>query len=191
MKREVNNSRQCIECGVPVPRRVKRCPLCHTKNLKTRARYERTPEHKEKMSGVLKGKTHSWDSGSKKPEVAEKIRQSWTPEKREAARARGLVFATDIAWRDLIARSVTGELNPNYQAKGKDTPYAPGWGRLHKRLIRERDGNCCTSCGKSGRLDIHHKDFSKDNHHPDNLVSLCRSCHKTAHYNTNHQDLET
>jgi 5-methylcytosine-specific restriction endonuclease McrA len=31
------------------------------------------------------------------------------------------------------------------------------------------------------RLDIHHIDETKDNHHPDNLRALCRQCHKRVH----------
>jgi hypothetical protein len=147
--------------------------------------YERTPEHRAKMSAALKGKPHSYRSASTRPEVAAKIAAAWTPEKREEARQRGLRLATDRAWRDLIAQSVTGALNPNYQGKDQATPYAPGWGRLHKRLIRERAGNRCESCGAAPppTLDIHHKDRTKTNHHPDNLIAVCRRCHKAVHPN--------
>lgn len=167
----------CPDCGQPKSRTALKCIAC---NPPTRAR---TAETRAKMSAAQKGRRHSWRSASTRPEVAEKIRQGWTPEKREAARQRGLRFAADQAWRDLIARSVSGTLNPNYQGKDNATPYAPGWGRLHKRLIRERAGNQCESCGKQGPLDIHHIDHSKTNHHPDNLAALCRRCHKRVHPN--------
>jgi 5-methylcytosine-specific restriction endonuclease McrA len=145
--------------------------------------YERTPEHRAKMSAALTGKPHSYRSASTRPEVARRIAAAWTPEKREAARQRGLAMAADRAWRDLIARSVTGALNPNHQGKGNTTGYGPGWGRRHKALIRERAGHQCESCGATGRLDIHHRDRTKTNHHPDNLVVLCRRCHKRDHPN--------
>jgi len=174
----------CIDCGAPVNRRVKRCPECHQKFLRNKPTYERTPEHRAKMSERLKGVQHNWRTGkppSCQPEVADKIREWWTPERREEWRENAKERAMNQAWRDLIARAVSGELNPNYQGKDKATPYAPGFGRLHRRLIRERAGNRCEICGKEGRLDIHHKDFSKDNHHPDNLMAVCRACHKSLH----------
>lgn len=145
--------------------------------------YVRTAEHRERMSQTLAGRTRSTPSASTRPEVAEQIRQWWTPERREEARQRGLAQAADRAWRDMIARSLMGELNPNYQGKDHATPYGPGWGRRHKDLIRERAGYRCEMCGMrpDRTLDVHHKDHTKDNHHPDNLIALCRSCHKKVH----------
>jgi len=131
------------------------------------------------MSAALVGKKkpEGFRPASCRPEIAAKIRRSWTKEKREAARQRGLENAKDQAWRDLIAYSVAGELNPNYKGKGKASPYTPGFDRAHRRLIKERDGFRCTRCGSTKNLDIHHIDGSKDNHHPDNLTTVCRKCH--------------
>lgn len=173
---------ECIGCGVPVGRRVKRCPVCHSAFLKTRPARVWTDASRQKIREFQTGRRRNYRSASTRPEVAEKIRQSWSPEKREAARQRGLLMAADRAWRDMIARSVTGSLNPRYQAKDQATPYAPGWGRLHKRLIRERAGYRCERCGQEAkRLHIHHKDWSKDNHHPENLQALCVRCHFAVH----------
>ena len=166
----------CPECGQPKGATAKTCRRCAQP-------YERTDQHRESMSRALRGKRHSYRSASTRPEVAEKIRQAWTQEKREAARERGLRLAEDQAWRDLIARSVTGELNPRYRGQDAASGYAPGWGRRHKELIRERAGHRCEHCGRQPErtLDIHHKDWTKTNHHPSNLEALCRSCHKVAH----------
>ena len=145
--------------------------------------YVRTDEHRELMRGVVMGRVHDYPSASTRPEVARAIRDAWTPEKREEARIRGLLHASDRSWRDLIARSLMGDLNPNYQGKHNATPYGPGWGRRHRELIRERAGYQCEECGKrpSATLDVHHVDHSKDNHDPGNLVALCRACHKRVH----------
>ena len=150
---------------------------------KCKPSYDRSEEHRTRMSAALVGRTHDYPSASTRPDVAEKIRQGWTPEKREAARVRGLAFAADRKWRDLIAASVMGELNPNHQGKSNATPYGPGWGRKHKDLIRERAGYRCERYGSKPQrtLDVHHIDKSKDNHHPDNLQALCRPCHKAIH----------
>ena len=180
MPREWNTSRQCTDCGAEVPRKVKRCPPCNHAFLERRPTYERTAEHRETMSAALQGKRHNYRSASTRPEVAEKIRQAWTDEKRQAAQNRGLAFAADQAWRDLIAWAVSRAVNPEQQ---RIRPYTPGFGRLHRQLIRDRAAGQCELCGRATRLDIHHKDWSKDNHHPDNLAALCRKCHKSVHPN--------
>jgi len=51
-----------------------------------------------------------------------------------------------------------------------------------RELIRERDGYKCKLCGMPEaedirRLDVHHIDYNKRNDDPNNLISLCRSCH--------------
>lgn len=163
----------CPKCGLPKSRTAEYCRSCNPIGT-----YARTDETRAKMSAAQTGKRRSYRSASTRPEVAARIAAAWTPEMRAAARSRGLVMAADRAWRDLIAESVAGSRNPNHQGKGRTTGYAPGWGPLHRRLIRERAGNQCEMCGKSGPLDIHHKDRTKTNHHPDNLQALCRRCHK-------------
>lgn len=58
------------------------------------------------------------------------------------------------------------------------------------RSIKQRDGNRCTSCKESKpRLHIHHIDYSGNpgvfhftsNNRPDNLITLCGSCHQKRH----------
>jgi len=51
-----------------------------------------------------------------------------------------------------------------------------------RELIRERDGNKCQLCGMSEadnirKLDVHHIDYDKSHDDPNNLISLCKSCH--------------
>jgi hypothetical protein len=42
----------------------------------------------------------------------------------------------------------------------------------------------CMKCGKVGRLDSHHTDYSK----PEEVYWLCRSCHMTAHHRADFLD---
>src|SRR3990167_5197437 len=107
--------------------------------------YQRTPEHRKKMSAILKGKPHGYRSASTRPEVAAKIQAWWTPERREARRLQSLAVNPDSRYHGL---SATGA----------------------KRLCVM--AGSCQSCGKTGRLDIHHKDLNKRNQEPDNLIVL-------------------
>ena len=55
-----------------------------------------------------------------------------------------------------------------------------------KRLeILERDGNKCVKCGETKRLHVHHLSYTKGRdawEYPnDNLVTLCRGCHRAEH----------
>ena len=53
---------------------------------------------------------------------------------------------------------------------------------LRRRLLNER-GWRCESCGRAGRLELHHvitvEDGGDDS--PDNLKVLCRPCHFATH----------
>ncbi len=62
------------------------------------------------------------------------------------------------------------------------------WKRL-RRLILDRDGWRCQSCGKAGRLEVDHilaLHFGGDFWDMGNLQALCRNCHfaKTARENS-------
>jgi len=55
-----------------------------------------------------------------------------------------------------------------------------------KRSIRERDNYTCRICGKQQTeitFAVHHKDYDKKNCNPDNLITLCRSCHSKTNQN--------
>lgn len=106
------------------------------------------------MSEALQGKPHSYDSASKSPEVAARIAEWWTPERREERRQLML------------------ERNPSARYHGLS---ARGAAR-----IREAVG-CCQKCGATERLHIHHKDRNKRNQSPGNLIVLCKPCHAAEH----------
>jgi len=130
------------------------------------------------MSESMTGKERPYARGVKRPEVGKKIAAAWTPEMREAARQRGLAFASSAEWRAKVGSP--GEANPNYQ--GKDaSEYGPGFSRgMKKRLIAAR-GGVCEVCGTGEPLDVHHRDFAKTDHSEANLAVVCRACHKTLH----------
>lgn len=158
--------------------KAKMCQDCRNKQP-----YERTPEHKARMSEALTGVPKPSLRGRKRPDVGRKIAAAWTDEMKEAAKSRGLANAERREWLVKIAVALSGEANPNYQGKGQESPYAPGWGRTYRAKIRARAGGICEKCGKAKKkLEPHHKDFLKVDHSPENLIVVCRSCHKLMHY---------
>lgn len=131
------------------------------------------------MSQSMTGLERAYARGVARPDVAKKIAAAWTPEMREAARVRGLAAANDPEWRARVG--LPGEANPNFHGKAA-SEYGPGFSRGMKvRLIVAR-GSACEVCGKSGRLDVHHRDFGKTDHSEGNLLVVCRACHKTLHF---------
>ena len=110
---------------------------------------------------------------------------------REKAVERGNAMADDPEWRLRIAVSVSGDRNPRWCGGASVTPYAPGFSRKLKRQIRERDGYVCQLCGitedELGRtLTVHHSDYDKSNHDPENLFAVCLACNSRANSNRDH-----
>jgi hypothetical protein len=52
---------------------------------------------------------------------------------------------------------------------------------LRKRAERFR-GRACEMCGATESLAVHHKDFDPANNSPENLTTLCGSCHTKWHW---------
>jgi 5-methylcytosine-specific restriction endonuclease McrA len=84
-----------------------------------------------------------------------------------------------------ISDAHKGENNPNYKdgnslKEFKDTHdmEPEEWKNLAQE-IRKRDNFICQYCGKKDATDVHHiipRRIKIDNS-PDNLITLCRSCH--------------
>lgn len=192
------NHKPCPSCGGEMHRQSKLCRKCFLKSdewkrklsatRKGKPSYERTPEHKHKMSNVLKGKPRPWLKGKKRPDVAAKISAAWTDEMREAARERGRKNAQNREWLLKIARSVSGANNPMWQGGIANSSYAPGFSRSLKAKIRKRDNYTCQLCGTTEEklgyaLSIHHSDYDKKNHDESNLFSLCKPCNSLVNTN--------
>lgn len=75
-----------------------------------------------------------------------------------------------------------GENNPNWIGGASFEPYGIEFNNKLRKQIRKRDNFICRECGYTekqiGRkLDIHHINYNKLDNRPENLISLCRSCH--------------
>lgn len=163
------NQRPCPQCGNPMHRQSRLCMPCSradpawrqkvSEQRKGRPSYERTPEHRAHLSGVLTGrkKPDGWRSASTRPEIAAKIQAWWTPERREAKRQEELAKNPEARYHGLSAKEAARRV----AAVGT-----------------------CQNCGHDGsgsRLDIHHKDRNKRNQSPENLIVLCHRCHMREH----------
>lgn len=75
-----------------------------------------------------------------------------------------------------------GENHPGWLGGKSFEPYGLEFNDDLKEVIRNRDRRKCSICGKTEleegkRLQVHHIDYDKKNNNPDNLITLCSSCH--------------
>jgi 5-methylcytosine-specific restriction endonuclease McrA len=66
----------------------------------------------------------------------------------------------------------------------------PRWKRLRLNII-DRDGHQCRICGQRTELQVHHRQYHKDQatgewskpweYHPLFLITVCNSCHQNGH----------
>jgi 5-methylcytosine-specific restriction endonuclease McrA len=111
------------------------------------------------MSEALTGMKRplGYRSASTRPDVAAKIQEWWTPERREAKRLEMLKRNPQARYHGLSAKAAA-------------------------RIVKSV-GHCqrCAHDGSDSRLGIHHKDRNKQNQKPSNLEVLCHRCHMQEH----------
>ncbi len=87
-----------------------------------------------------------------------------------------------------FGKTLVGQLKQEQLWNNEANQYGPNWPKLSS-LIRERDHHRCTNCGRAeveGTFHVHHKlpfkSFGSAElaNHPENLVTLCPSCHSAA-----------
>lgn len=85
-------------------------------------------------------------------------------------------------------RIPSGENHPHWLGGISFEPYGLEFNKQLKEFIRKRDNYRCQECGFTQeqlkkKLDVHHIDFCKTNNNPNNLISLCKSCHIQTNFN--------
>ena len=107
----------------------------------------------------------------------------WKGKKRDQETNKKISNTVLVLWTNPKYREKhEGENHPLWSNGASFLPYTQDWTEDLKDSIRKRDGYQCRVCSLSqedqGRkLDVHHIDYDKSNCDPNNLVSLCDSCH--------------
>ncbi len=92
--------------------------------------------------------------------------------------------------RKIASEQKRGVKNPNWNNGSSFEPYSVEFTKALKQRIRERDKYICQECGFNEgllkkNLHIHHIDYNKKNNYPNNLISLCNSCHMQTNFKRN------
>jgi len=88
--------------------------------------------------------------------------------------------------KEKIAEAQKGIKNNNWNNGSSFEPYSPEFNKELKQSIKDRDFHICQTqnCMNTENSHIHHIDYDKKNNKPENLVTLCGSCHsKTSNHN--------
>lgn len=176
---------------------IKKMSLSHkgittwNKNL-TKETDERVKKNGEKLSNYLKENDNYWLGKKLSEEHKRKI----------GLGNKGKVISKES--REKISKSNRGrklseetrkkmsESSPRRLKERLPKSYGYEFNNILKEQIRKRDNYRCQECfrhkdelftkNKNGKIvpqkvHIHHIDYNKENNHPNNLISLCKSCH--------------
>lgn len=133
--------------------------LCKEINSKRLKGISFTKEHRDKIGNAHRGKKHS------------------EYQRRKNSESKLGLFV--------------GENNPNWRGGIARKPYSFNFVSELRELIRKRDNYQCKVCGKKEinlieyhrKLPVHHIDYDKTNDNPNNLITLCHSCHSKTGFN--------
>lgn len=139
-----------------------------------------TLESKLKMSKSHIGKKHSKKTVEKMKGNKNCLGRKLSEETKEKIR--------------LSRKKYVGKNHPRW-IEDRDTFVRPDdWTDTLRESIRQRDNYICQECGihqdeligRFKKLDVHHIDYDKQNCNPNNLITLCRSCHSKTNTNRNY-----
>ena len=98
-------------------------------------------------------------------------------------------------WIDGTYDCMVGENHYNWKGGISLEPYGEEWTDELKEQIRQRDSRKCQLCGMTEEihkseyrwsLSVHHINYIKTDHRPENLTALCIRCHTKTNHNREH-----
>lgn len=143
------------------------------------------------LKGFQKGKNNpgvingAWNKGKKTPkEVIKKLSESHKgyimPEEQKKKISRALKGKSKPKG---FIQKVSGKNHHNWKGGKSFKSYSVDWTETLRKSIRQRDKYTCQVCNKEPSIQVHHIDYNKKNNNPDNLITLCRSCHMKTNFN--------
>lgn len=150
--------------GIVVSEETKKKMRESSNHIKTWLGHKFSEETKKKMSLSAKGKIGYWLG---------KRRGSWSEETK---------LKMSLAAKGKIHSWQLGEKNHFWQGGKSFELYPIDWTDKLKITIRERDKYTCQICIEYGSA-VHHIDYNKNNCNPENLITLCHSCHCKTNFN--------
>jgi hypothetical protein len=136
--------------------------------------YKKSKEQREKISNSCKGKKRSNDFGLKMKKIRESINNT------------GKHWKLSDETKNKIGSSHSGSKCNFWKGGISSEVYTIDWTRSLKIAIRERDKYTCKICGNKQNdiaFAVHHIDYNKKNCNPNNLITLCNSCHSKTNGN--------
>ena len=201
----------CVDCGKEISSTATRCKSCVAKKRwepggALRRKHDSPEYQREQSKRLSKKASEQWESEEFRRKRSEDVKRQWESEeyrRRQSEEAKkkwkpGGVFRrkqespeyqreksekAEKQWEPggSLRERMQGSNNPSWRGGSSFEPYGPEFTDELKKSIRKRDGNTCALCGEPGD-NVHHIDYDKKNSSPDNLITLCVSCHmKTNH----------
>ena len=139
----------------------------------------RSIEHKAKLSIAMLG------NKNQKTIRSDETKQKIAIAMQGNTNTLGKIYGQETKLKDRMAK--IGDKNPAWNGGSSFEPYPPEFNVIFKESILIRDKYTCQLCGAKPEdrreLHLHHIDYNKKNCDPDNLITLCHSCHsKTNHH---------
>ena len=141
--------------------------ICQRPDVKeNHTRAMRSPESRQRKS-VSNKRAHT------QPEIKRKYLCSLQSESYKKSQSETMLRLWND--KDYIEKVLSGKAK-NYGGQFVGQKYI-GFDAV-RELIRNRDDNKCQICDSKNNIQVHHIDFDNNNQNPQNLVSLCRTCHR-------------
>lgn len=162
----------------------------HTKETKQKISIankgkKRTEGQRKRISEAFKGRKYSKEHNRKISLARKGIPCSEEAKRKISEANKGRVMSEET--RRKMSESTSGEKHPCWKGGASLEPYGVEFNRRLKEQIRVRDEFRCQECFRHQnelpeKLSVHHIDFNKKNHNPNNLIALCRNCHAQTNH---------